>query len=434
MLEFLKKLLAQRKAKLTDLQKRNQESENLDEVRQLGAEITEVTEEIRSLETQIAGLEANETNEENNETEERGFNPNKALNVVANANMNDGQARQEEVEPRGTMEYRTAFKNYIQRGEINKDVLKFETRQDATGTVSNLGILIPTTIIQSIMKEVEKVYGQLYSRVKKTNIPGGVKYPIGAFSATFVRITETTKSDRQNAGGVTGYVEFSYKLGEIRLARTFLQTILSVPAFEEEFAKVIAKAYVKAQDKEIMIGTDANNECVGILTEASKQDSRIPASNIIEFTATEMADWKSWQEKLFAKIPLSMRGLKPEFAMTANTYEANIKTLCDDNNRPVFNETYNPVDGTEIAKFKGKDVVFVEEDILKNFNDALNGEYFGMYWVPEEGYAINSNFEFTVFDYFDHETNQYVKKALVVNDGKVLDPKYIYLLKKKITA
>ena len=53
MLEFLKKLLAQRKAKLTDLQKRNQESENLDEVRQLGAEITEVTEEIRSLEEQL---------------------------------------------------------------------------------------------------------------------------------------------------------------------------------------------------------------------------------------------------------------------------------------------------------------------------------------------------------------------------------------------
>lgn len=143
-----------------------------------------------------------------------------------------------------------------------------------------------------------------------------------------------------------------------------------------------------------------------------------------------MADWKSWQTKLFAKIPLSMRALNPEFVMTANTYEANIKTLADNNDRPVYNKTYNPVDGTEQARFKGKNVVFVEEDLLKNFNDAVNGDFFGMYWVPEKAYAINSNMQFSVTRYFDHETNQYVDKALVIDDGKILDPKYLYLLKK----
>lgn len=433
MLEYLKKLLSSRKSKLKNLQERNEKSENLDEVRQLGVEISEVTEEIRGLESQIANLEAQENNNGEDDTRSN-FDPNRALNVVGQTDMNNGEARQEEVDPRGTMEYRTAFMNYVQRGEVNNDVLQFETRQDAAGQASNLGVLIPSTVVQKIIQGVEKVYGQLYSRVRKTNIPGGVKYPIGSFSATFHRITETTKSDRQNAGGVTGYVEFSYKIGEIRLARTLLQVVLSVDAFEEEFAKVIVKAYVKAMDKEIMTGVDNNNECVGILTEAAKNDSRIPTGNIIEFTAKEMEDWKSWQTKLFAKIPLSMRGLKPEFAMTANTYEANIKTLVDDNNRPVYNETYNPVDGSEVSKFKGKDVVFVEEDILKNFNDAANGEYFGMFWVPEEAYAINSNLDFIVRDYFDEELNQYVKKALVINDGKILDPKYIYLLKKKITG
>lgn len=433
MLEYLKKLLSSRKSKLKNLQERNEKSENLDEVRQLGVEISEVTEEIRGLESQIANLEAQENNNGEDDTRSN-FDPNRALNVVGQTDMNNGEARQEEVDPRGTMEYRTAFMNYVQRGEVNNDVLQFETRQDAAGQASNLGVLIPSTVVQKIIQGVEKVYGQLYSRVRKTNIPGGVKYPIGSFSATFHRITETTKSDRQNAGGVTGYVEFSYKIGEIRLARTLLQVVLSVDAFEEEFAKVIVKVYVKAMDKEIMTGVDNNNECVGILTEAAKNDSRIPTGNIIEFTAKEMEDWKSWQTKLFAKIPLSMRGLKPEFAMTANTYEANIKTLVDDNNRPVYNETYNPVDGSEVSKFKGKDVVFVEEDILKNFNDAANGEYFGMFWVPEEAYAINSNLDFIVRDYFDEELNQYVKKALVINDGKILDPKYIYLLKKKITG
>jgi HK97 family phage major capsid protein len=335
---------------------------------------------------------------------------------------------------RASMEYRTAFRDWVQTGKLNKDVLEFDKRADATGTASDLGVLLPETVMQEIIKGVGEVHGQLYNRVRKTNLKGGVKYPIGSFSATFNRITETTKSFRQDAGGITGYVAFGYKIGEIRLARTLLQTVLSVPVFEQEFAKVVAEAYVKAMDIEIMSGTEANNQCVGILTEAAAQSSRIPAANIIEFTAAEAADWTEWQKKLFAKIPLGMRAERPEFAMTAATYESVIKTLADDQNHPVYAEPFNPVDGTEKATFKGKEVIFVENDSLKDFDSATNGQFFAMYWVPQKAYAINSNMEFTVVDYFDHETNQYVKKALVINDGKVLDGEYIYLLKKKITG
>lgn len=436
MKDYLLKLIARKNKELAELKKRNAESEDINEVKSIGSQIESVNEEIKDAEDQLKEVEKEEAKEAEKENDEArsGFNPAKAMNVVASAKQN-AEARQESEDPRATMEYRKAFMDYVQKGTVNKDVLQFEERADATGTSSNLGVLIPTTVMQEIIKGVEKKYGQLYSRVRKLNLKGGVKFPIGSFNATFNRITETGKSDRQNAGGITGSVEFSYKIGEIRLARTLLQSVLSVPVFEEEFSKVIAEAYVKAMDTEIMVGEDDNNEMVGILTEANKSsDSRIPAANIIEFTAEEMADWTTWQKKLFAVIPLSMRSLNPEFVMTANTYEANIKTLKDDNNRPLYTETFNPVDGAEIARFKGKDVVFVEEDILKNFNDALNGEYFGMYWVAEEAYGINSNMEFTVIDYFDQETNQYIKKALVINDGKILDPKYIYLLKKKING
>ncbi len=457
MKKFLQKLIERKRKEKERLEERMRNSQDIEEVRSLGETLLTLRDEINEAEEQLAEIEENENNEGNNDGDgegegennrcagtnnganegrsANGFDPNATLNVVGQARMNSRGQEENNDDPRATMEYRAAFMNYIQRGEINRDVLQFEARADATGTASDLGVLIPTTVIQKIITDVEKVYGQLYSRVLKTNLQGGVKYPIGSFGATFKRITETTTSDRQKAEGVKGSVEFSYKIGEIKLARTLLQTVLSVPVFEEKFAEVIVKAYVQAMDKEIMNGVDADNQCAGILTEAKKtSDSRILATNIIEFTAAEIADWKKWQEKLFAKIPLAMRGLNPEFVMTANTYESNIKTLADDNNRPVYNETYNPVDGAEISKFKGKNVVFVEEDVLKNFNDAANGEYFGMYWVPEEAYAINSNMEFTVVDYFDHDKNQYIKKALVINDGKILDPKYIYLLKKVVKA
>ena len=384
-----------------------------EEIEKLEAEKKEAEEKVGAIEREIEGLE-------------------KELKDIEDA----GQKAEErkEVKPmaaeRNSMEYRTAFRDYVQSGKVDRDILQFEQRNDAVSTSSDLGVLIPETVMQEIIKGVSKVYGQLYSRVRKTNLKGGVKYPIGSFAATFNRITETTKSDRQDPGGITGAVTFGYKIGEIRLARTLLQTVLDVPVFEQEFAKTVADAYVKAMDIEIMSGTEANNQCVGILTEAAAQSSRIPAANIIEMSPNDVADWTKWQSKLFAKIPLGMRAENPQFVMTATTYEANIKTLKDKNDRPLYAETFNPVDGTERATFKGKEVVFVENDCLKDFDTASANDFFAMYWVPEKAYAINSNMQFTVVDYFDHETNQWVKKALVINDGKVLDGAYIYLLKK----
>lgn len=425
MLEYLKKLLSARKAKLAQLQKRNQESENLEEVRSLANEITEVTEEVRGLESQITALEA----ELNNNTSRSGFNPNMALNVVASATQNNGDARNEE-DPRATMEYRQAFMNYIQRGEVNRDILQFEQRADSAGQASNLGVLIPSTVIQRIIEGVEKVYGGIYSKVRKTNVPGGIKYPIGSFNATFKRISETTKSDRQNAGGVTGSVEFSYKIGEIRLARTLLQTVLSVEVFEQKFAEIMVKAYIEAMDKEIMVGKDADNQCVGILS--TEGVAKIPTGNIIAFTADEMADWTKWESKFFAQIPLSLENMNAEFVMAKQTYVSNLCTMKDSTGQPIKKAGYDSSDKQH--KFNEYNVNRTEKDIFKDFDSCGDGEYFGMFWLPEEAYAINSNLEFTVMDYFDQELNQQVKKALVINDGKILDPKYIYLLKKSVKA
>lgn len=432
MKKYLSDFIASKKATETELKKRAAESNDVAEVRSIGATLESLRKEIEDAEAQLAKLDEGKPDEGNEGSDEG---RSSKLNPLKSYGLNNPEARNESNEDsRATMEYRKAFMDYVKTGK-RSDVLQFRANdQNESG---DLGVLLPTTIVNELMKETEKVYGQLYSKVKKTNIKGGVKYPIASFGATFTRIGENgAPTDRQNGGSVTGFIEFSYKLGEIRLAQTLLANILSVQVFESELSKVIVEAYVKAMDYEILNGDGSANECEGILTEAKKSSgSRIKAENIIEFTADEMLDWKTWQKKLFAKIPLSMRSLKPEFVMTANTYEANIKTLVDDNNRPLWNETYNPVDGTEKATFKAREVMFVEEGQgIVNFDDGTNGEFFGIYWVPEKAYAINTNLEFAVKRYFDEEKLQYVDRAVVINDGKVLDPKYIYLLKKKVSV
>lgn len=432
----LEKRLQRLRNRIKKLADRAKISEDVNEVREINEHIENIQEDISDIQEELSAIEEeekqkseeddkNKGKEEPDNAEDRGGNPLASYNIQKAEKRNDLNN-----DPRSTIEYRTAFMNYVKTGQMTQE-LQVRTGDTANAS-SDLGVLIPTTVVQEIVKGIEKVYGQLYSSVRKTNLQGGVKYPIGSFDATFSRITESTKSYRQSGGSISAYVEFSYNIGEIRLSQTLLANILSVPVFEKELSETIVKAYVKAMDKEIMTGASGNNECEGILTEAAKMSGRIPNANIIEFTAEDMADWKAWQEKLFAKIPLKMRSMNPEFVMTPNTYEANIKTLCDDNNRPVFTETFNPVDGAEISKFKGKNVTFVEDDVLENFNDADNGEYFGMYWVPNMAYAINTNMNFYVKRYFDDETNQFVEKALVVNDGKILDPSYLYLLKKKV--
>lgn len=434
MKEFLNKLIASKKEEMRATSEKLQASESADEVRALSETLAKLKTELDETEAKLAELDKEEDEEKpadeqpaDNNGEARAFNP------LASYSMNGGNKMEERknTDVLSTIEYRTAFKDYVQKG-IRSEILK---RADAEQVTADLGILLPNTIVKEIIKGVEKVYGQLYSRVKKSNVPGGIQYPIGAFSATMYwdgtagDDKEHGVSEKQKAGGINSFVQFTYHIGELRIAQSLLQSIITVDAFESEIAKTLIEAYVQAMDEVIMNG-DGVKQPEGILVEAAKSDSRIPKVNIITFTADEMADWKVWQKKLFSKIPLSMRKLRPEFVMTADTFESNIMTLEDSNGRPVYRETYNPETGDEVSKFKGREVIFVEENGIKSFDTASAGEYFGMYWVPEKAYLVNSNMQFGYKKYFDEDTNQWITKALVICDGKVLDGKYIYLLKK----
>lgn len=413
-------------AQINDANERLQKSEDIVEARALGETAKKLLDDLKQAEADLAAAEKEGATEEQNEnegaTEGRSFNP--------VATFKKPEARNDDA--LSSMEYRKAFKDFVQNG-VRSNILK---RADAEHISTDLGVLLPNTIVNEIIKGVEAVHGQLYARVRKTNVKGGVQYPIGAFSATMYwdgtdgTDKEHGVSEKQKAGGVTGYVQFTYHIGEIRIAQSLLQTVVTVEAFEREVINALVEAYVKAMDDAILNG-DGVKQPEGILTEAAKGGAgRIPTANIISFTADDIADWKSWQKKLFSKIPLSMRKLRPEFVFTAETWESNIMTLEDTNGRPVYRETYNPETGDEKATFKGRAVTFVEEGGIKSFDTASAGEYFGIMWIPENAYLINTNLQFSYKKYLDENTNQYITKALVICDGKVLDGKYIYLLKK----
>ena len=81
------------------------------------------------------------------------------------------------------------------------------------------------------------------------------------------------------------------------------------------------------------------------------------------------------------------------------------------------------------GRFFGREISIVEPDILPDFDTASANDVIGIYWQPDE-YAINENFGFTMRRYYDEETNEWVDKALVVVDGKLLNAEGVYLIKK----
>jgi HK97 family phage major capsid protein len=297
---------------------------------------------------------------------------------------------------------------------------------DAINT-GDTGVVIPMNLVREVINTIRKRYGNLYSRVRKLSLPGGVKFPVGALEATASWITESTVAPRQDIGDVEAVI-FAYNTLEMRIAQTFLSSILSIEEFEMKVPEVMATAYLKAMDTAIMKGTGVDQP-LGILNDARVTGQ---ANHTIALTAADINNWTAWRKKFFAKLPLGYRS--GEFIFNLSTVDSYLETMADGNNNPIFRQAtgleVNDGDAADPnGRFFARRISLVEPDILPDFDTASSNDVIGVYWQPED-YAINENYGFMTRRYYDDERNQWVNKALTVADGKVLNPKGYYLIAK----
>lgn len=314
-----------------------------------------------------------------------------------------------------SMEYRQAFMSYVQHGTP----IPAEFRNGETTSTADTGAAIPFTVMNDVINTVRKRYGNLYSKVRKLAVKGGIEYPIGALKATFKWINESTVSPRQKMDKL-GKVTFQYHTAEIRVSQTFLSSIVTLSSFEAKVAEAIAIAYLQAMDYGIVNGS-GDGSMTGILN-----DPRV--TNTVTMTASDINNWKKWRSNFFAKLPLGYRS--GEFIFPVSTVDAYLETMSDANGNPIFRQAtgLEVNDGDAInpsGRFFGRDISLVEPDIIPDFDDASQNDVIGIYWQPND-YAINENFGFTMRRYFDEEMNEWVDKALIVADGKVLNPTGFY--------
>lgn len=422
MREFLKKLIAKKEKEEAAIRAKIEKSESAQEVRELGETLKTILDELQEAKDKLAEMDddtetgnepQSDTTPPQSEPQRCAFNPAMARSIgsfkMATSEQRTGNALD-------SMEYRQAFMRYVQTGEWN-----YQKRADETLITSDVGKIIPNTIMNEFIKDL-KVYGNLYNRVRHLNVRGGIEFPIEELVPTVTWITETTVSETQAVPEIKTSVSFGYHVVEARLAQSLLSQVVSLPYLETEMARLLAEAFVKEFDRIIISGT-GSGQPLGILN-----DARVKTTNKITLSSADMADWTKWRTKFFAKIPLAYRG-EGVMIMTAATWETYIMTMKDANDRPLYNETYDPVSGNTTCRFAGREVILVEPDILKDYDTAGSGEAWAIYLKPTD-YAINTNMQIGFKRWFDDDKNKYFNKGLCIMDGKLLDVNSVYIFQK----
>ena len=419
MKKFLENLISTKEQRVSALKEQVEKSTDVNEVRNITSEVESLTSEIAEARAQLAKI--NETPDEPIvDVTDRSAVPSDAK-LVGSFYQNNGREQKGDV--LDSMEYREAFANYVRTGKWVYSGAMPEKRDeiDKMLTTDDTSVIIPNTIMKEFIKEI-KEYGSLFNEIRKTNIKGGVEYPIEDFKPEVKWITETETSKTQDKPKVNRKVSFNYHICEAKVGQSLLDAVVTLDTFEKNIANSLTEAFLAEFDRIILNG-DGDGKPTGILV-----DNRILDSHKISMSEADIKDWKQWRRKLMSKISLGYRK-KGIFAMTANTWENYIMTMCDDNNRPLAKEAANVVNGDIECTFMGRKVYLVEEDVLSNFDDAQSSEAFAVYFNPKD-YCINTNLRLALKKYFNDDKNKWTHKGLMIADGKILDVNGCFIIKK----
>lgn len=324
------------------------------------------------------------------------------------------------VEPRAvdrydTMEYRRAFMEYVTRG-IKNDILEF--RADETTLPSDIGAVIPTTILDRIVEKMEET-GRIWSRVTKTSIQGGVEIPVSNVKPTAVWLAAGEVADKQKKT-VNASISFSYHKLQVRVAVELVASVVALPIFEQTIADNIAEAMVKALDQAIISGT-GTGQPLGIINHIN-----IPSRQVVSVAPSDFGKYATWPE-IFAKVPRPYRSGMVLILNDADWHKYFVG-MVDSAGQPVARVNYG-LDGSIEERFLGREVIAVE-GLLPSIDEASVGNVVAILCRLED-YMVNSNMAITYRRYFDENTDEWISKATMIADGKLADPNGVVLIRKK---
>ena len=415
MKKYLEKRLAKLTAKRDTLASRAKDTQDINELRAINAQIEEINGDIADIREQIADIDAEPrgaadpvaAGAEPSGTLENGHNPISRFIAPAVAPV---------VDVRDSQEYRTAFMEYICRGTA----IPAEIR--ATTLTTDGSVFIPNTLMNEIIQKMD-TYGNIWAKVRKVNVQGGLEIPILTIKPTAQWISETQASPDKKIQANQS-ITFSYYGLECKVAQSLLVSVVVLSQFESLFATLVVEAMIRALEEAIVNGS-GSGQPMGIVN-----DTRVPAANVIEMTEADFGSWTKWKKNVFAKMAKAYRN--GTFIMAQSTFDGYIDAMTDTTGQPIGRVNYG-IDGAETYRFGGKTVETVEPTLVKDFDTAEAGDVVAIF-VNLDDYVVNSNMQITTRRWEDLDANEIRNKAIMICDGKLADPNGVLIIKKKATT
>ncbi len=328
-----------------------------------------------------------------------GFNP---LGTYGNQRRPEQRSAEEDIY--STLEYRTAFRNYVVSGTpIPEEFRNVEQRSDQITTVADVGAVIPTTIMNRVIEDLT-VEGKIISRITQTSFQGGVDIPVSDImpEATWLS-SEETVSDEQKAE-MNAKVSFAYHVLEAKVSIGLLTSTVTLGVFESTVVKQLKKAMTRAIEKAVVEGT-GSGQPLGFTK------YNLPANQVIEFTASQIGTVKGWA-RAEAAIPEAYEDTEM-YMMNKQTWEMYLNGMVSSTGQKIGLGKINEK-GQKILN--GREVLTCDK--FPGYDNASDGDVFGAL-VDLSQYCLNSNLAMYYKKYFNEDKNKWIHKALMIADGKM---------------
>lgn len=303
-----------------------------------------------------------------------------------------------------SLEYRTAFMKNVLKGEA----IPAKFQNAAQTQTSDVGSVIPTTLVQKIYSKLETA-GKFLAMVTKTNIKGGLTIPTSSINLTASWVAERGTADSQKA--TTGSITFAYYKLFCKVATSFETTIVALDIFETEFVSKVVLAMTKALEQAIFNGTGATyHQPVGFLTEAPATGQKIEITEGNHFT--------------YADLVAAEAALPDEYesgaiwVMPKKTFYNEIIGMKDSAGQPIARVNVG-IDGKPEHTILGRRVEFTQ--YMSAFSTTVAADTIVAAIFDFSYYCINTNYAMTVRKYIDEDTDDEVTKAIMLVDGKTID-------------
>lgn len=322
-----------------------------------------------------------------------------------------GGENRENVDIHDTLEYRRAFMAYALRGTE----IPAEFRTDAVTKTTDVGAVIPTTVLNQIVEKMEAV-GMILPLVTRTAYKGGVTIPTSSAKPTASWVNEGAGSDKQKK--TTGNITFAYHKLRCAVAVSLETDTMALSAFEATLINNVVEAMTKAVEQAIISGS-GSGQPKGILTETPADGQAIES---VTPTYTDLVNAE-------AALPQAYEN-GAVWCMSKKTF-MQYAGMVDEVGQPIGKVNYG-IGGKPERVLLGRPVICC--DYVTSYTSTLAAATVFAFMFNFKDYVLNTNLNMTVKKYEDNDTDDMVTKAIMLVDGKVVDKNSLVTIKKEESA